>query len=428
MATIQINPYVHRVAPGGTTVEHVLNAIYRALKTTTITHHWKIAEDDTGAELLIGDPVSTVLNTGLRALVLEGKGGSVAQKRLLLRRFSNGTGNAFHHLIASYHSSQAFETKTELESFFGNSSTYQVTKTLINEDATTTPKNWYDAASGLTNQNSYLVSSPELFIGLVETGNALNSTTFGISTQKLDIIQTEDSLTLAFYDSVARTLWGVTAPVHTSWQRILHVGEIFTPDNRSDPELKITSREEFTGHGIMAGYYGFDQRSVWMIPSAPLSSTAVTAKKQSYAEVGKIDISNNSVWKLAGFVPAYCWGHNTNTTPTVVIRPQFGFIGDESDNNRGERIIPYRIKTFGSNNSLITRFIKQRAFGIGEIDLELNTIIPGKFVNSRYPSSPVSWLHQCLLSYGSGANLLNNTVHVWCKDGDTSTSNFLQVT
>lgn len=394
MPSNTINPYVYRVQPGNTNSEGVIYAVYRcATDGTNPLQHWE--------EVFYSGDLTNTLDTGMYVLVLRNLNNDA---KLMLRR-AKVVGTAEYSIACSYHPDDGTGT--------------------VLLDATKLPPAWSSStavrdALKITDWEAAGVISPYGSPEILITGNGgsygLNDGTWPISTSKMDVIETENSLTVACYHNVGTLGYNSTALQNNAWHYTLHVGEILTPDNRSDPDFKSLTKEELTGEGIMGGWYGF-----WNVPSSYYFVSA-NANIDCFARIGdKNPVANNDWDRLAWNTTDYTYGSNSNAGTLVGNLPiQLLPVGD--DGVEYERLAPYRFQTTNAGYSLLTRFIRQRYYGMEE---GLPPIGYGTYVDSRVPSptSEVAWLHQASWY----ASIMRNTVHVWCKDGESSTTNFFTI-
>lgn len=385
-----ITPYVYRTASGNTNSEGLIYAVYRCMIDSNM-QHWQYV-------FHVGN-TDSVLNTGMYILVLENLANGA---KLMLRRAEAGTTN--FSVACSYHPDDGT----------GN----------VLSDASKLPPAWTSSpivrdAVKITDWEAAGVISPHgspesLITGATGTFG-LNAGGYPMSTAKLDVVTTEDSLTVACYHSVTTLGFNATALQDNAWLYTLHVGEILTPDNRSDPDLKSLTKEELTGEGIMCGWYGFQTAGAayyFMGPGA----------HECFARIGDKNPTTNNDWdRFSSVLVDYTYGSNSNAGTLVGNLPiQLLPVGD--DGVEYERLAPYRFQTTNAGYSLLTRFIRQRYYGMEE---GLPPIGCGTYVDSRVPDPPskISWLHQASWY----TNMMRNTVHVWCKDGESSATNFFTI-
>jgi hypothetical protein len=397
MPSNKITPYVYRVNPGGNTAEAVIYAVYRcATDATTSLKHWEVAFSAGG--------LSGSLDTGMYVLVLKNLN---SEARLMLRRARFGT--ATWTVACSYHPDDGTGTILDDPSKLPTGWT-----TSTNVRNAVKIADW--EAAGTTSPHG----SPETFITGNGTAYGLNAGGWPMSQTKMDVIETEDSLTVACYHSITTLGFNATPLQNTAWLYTLHAGEILTPDNRSDPDFKSLTKEELTGEGIMCGWYGFQTGGIAYYFMGPGSHDC-------FARIGdKNPVTNNDWERFSSVLIDYTYGSNANAGVPPLVKPepiQLIPVGD--DGAEYERLAPYRFRTLNSGYSLLTRFIRQRYYEMEEL---LPPIGPGTHVDSRVPRVPspgseVAWLHQASWYQ----NMMRNTLHVWCKDGESSTTNFFTI-
>ncbi len=240
-----------------------------------------------------------------------------------------------------------------------------------------------------------------------------------------DIIETEDSLTLALYQPEVVSLPGDLnyeeehfVEESSQWLFALHAGFILTPDNESDPDWGIT------GEAIMSGWYGIYSsnggkgtiaRGMIKEDGSSLPGDCCSWMRMGY----RADATPyTTVWERMLVNSSMTQGrtHEYTTTRT----------GDPSDHTllrdlgSFERLAPYRIRSTDSGSTAITRFIRQRRFDLATLDLSdpVNIITPGDYRNSRDTRNEIAWIHQkAEYSYNDDLSTSrSNTIHIWRRD------------
>lgn len=436
MATKIIVPYVYRGVANAATAATILHAVWQYATSTdplgSPTKYWALEHvitSDGGAP--------TASNTHL-VLLRNTSSSSITDSFIMMRRLDHLIGSTSRYLTVACSFHPAGTDFGDSVGGWNFPATWLSSPATLQNDARITNfgthANW-----GV----GFEQSSPECYItgGDLAIDHFLPST-YGMyaTAGKIDIIETQDSLTVATYHKSGNGFQNLPL-VNAAWQHVMHAGDIFTPDNRSDPDTKPYTGENITGEGIMCGWFGYaDTTQAEFI----MNRSANSSFPHSYARTGKIvnlnTDPNDNEWQVV--TANYTYNHTYFTNPneenwtyaapaTGYYLPQFGFTGDADERN--ERLLPYRLsfRPINPNNyyngaNLLTRFIKQRWRGIGQFELDgITPIIYGKHANSRYPGSDVSWVHQCSdRRVGGGVQIVppfqtkNNTVHVWRRDGE----------
>lgn len=244
-----------------------------------------------------------------------------------------------------------------------------------------------------------------------------------------DIVETEASITLSLYQPEVRSFPGDTnyesqhfEEDSSQWLFAMHVGNILTPDNSSDPDWGIT------GEGIMSGWYGVyrtngnegtisrgmlrdDGSSILGDCDAWMRTGYHADKPGDYEVRWERMVANASM--IQGNTREYSETNDPATNYTLL-----------ADFGTYERLVPYRVRTSESGSMAITRFIRQRRFDLNTLDTSdpITPLEPGSFRNSRDASTEISWLHQKAefnTSKSGAATSFSNTVHIWRRDDET---------
>ena len=442
MATKIIDPYVYRGKALTRSAAAVLYVVWQYTQSTlgNPNKYWQLEHyltsdsnppSRTNLEFLLLKNVSTDPTT------------NIAESYIMMRRLDHLIGSTRHPTVAcSFH---PFGTD------FGDATagwkipTGWLTSPATIRNVARVTNFGTNAEWSIIPDSDFSASSPECYItgGVTTVDDYYLNNLYGMrgapdpNSGNIDIIETQDSLTVATYCNIARNGFNAILLPNVAWQHVMHAGDILTPDNRSDPNFKEYTNENMTGEGIMCGWFGHASPAQFIMPT--INST--TAFPHSYARTGKVVNQNVSPddheWRhltacigrnLAYSTPPNdtSWQYAAPNTNNYL--PQFGFVGD--DDEREERLIPYRLSTRGPGTSfngvsLLTRFIKQRWRGIGQNEIDnITQINYGSYANSRYADSDVSWVHQCSDNITNSAQVTppygtrNNTVHVWRGEGE----------